>query len=112
MPKQIGVSWSFDSIVYTRTCDVIVTPMCNCVCAYWPRRTVWRPIYGRSARQGPLRIIYMNLDLYFGANGDYHGAQWRWRLTYRVAAINILGRFYNSTKSNRIVIDVAHWSGL
>ena len=63
MPKQIGVSRSFDSIVYTRTCDVIATPVCNCLCTYWQRRIEWRPIHGRSARQRPFRIIYLNLDL-------------------------------------------------
>ena len=52
MPKQIGVSQSFDSIVYTRTFDVIATPMFNCFV-----RT------GRTARQRSLRIVYLNLDL-------------------------------------------------
>ena len=63
MPKQMGLSRSVDSIVYTRTCDVIATPMCNCLCMYWPRRIVWRPIHGRSARQRPLRIVHLILDL-------------------------------------------------
>ena len=31
MLKQIGALGSFDSIVYTRTCDVIVMPMCKCL---------------------------------------------------------------------------------
>ena len=63
MPKQIWSSGNFDSIVYTRTCDVIATPMCNCVCTWPSRRVVWRPIHGHSARQRPLRIVYLNLDL-------------------------------------------------
>ena len=29
MPKQICALEGFDSIVYTRTCDVIATPMCT-----------------------------------------------------------------------------------
>ena len=40
MPKQIGSSGNLHSIVYTRTCDVIATPMCNCVCTWRSRRVV------------------------------------------------------------------------
>ena len=63
MSKQIGALEGFGSIVYTRTCDVIVTPMCNCLCTWQPRRIVWQPIHDRSACQRPLRIAYLNLDL-------------------------------------------------
>ena len=52
MPKQIGVSRSFDSIVYTRICDVIARPYVI-VCV----RT------GRAARKRPLHIVYLNLGL-------------------------------------------------
>ena len=38
-------------------------PMCDCLCT-WPLRCiVWWPIHGRSARQRPLRIVYLDLGL-------------------------------------------------
>ena len=40
MPKQIGASEGFDSIVYTRTSGVIATPMCKCFYI----NIVWRPL--------------------------------------------------------------------
>ena len=65
MLKQIGVSQTFDSIVYKRTCDVIATPMCNCLCTYWPRRT---------SAAAPHCILKFGFG--FGVNDDYHGAQY------------------------------------
>ena len=63
MPKEIDESKGFVSIVYTWKCGVIATPMCYCLCTWRPQGIVWQPIHGLSARQRPLRIVYMNLDL-------------------------------------------------
>ena len=44
------------SLVYTRTCDIMATPMCNFVCIAadsWPVHT----------SEWPLGIVYMDLDL-------------------------------------------------
>ena len=38
-------------------------PVCNCLCTWLPCRIVWWSIHGRSARQRPLRIVYLDLDL-------------------------------------------------
>ena len=78
MPKQILASGNFYSIVYMRTCDIITTPICTCLCISGRAALYDRPIRGSSARQRP---SYCKLEFGFGFgpicyyHSDPHGCR-------------------------------------
>ena len=73
MQKQIGASEGFDSIVYTRTCDVIATPMCKCTLAAVPH-----------CMTAILHCI-LEFGFGFGAIGDYRGDGYSLRISCKMS---------------------------